>query len=95
MAGEDQDQKTEDPTGKRLDDAREHGQVPVSRETATWVVMLGILIVMGWVIPPMMAQMVDFLHGLVEHSWDLPLDENNAQTLFAHIAGQAALICGG
>ena len=46
MPDQDKDQKTEAPSGKRLDEAREHGQVPVSRETLMWVSLLGILVVM-------------------------------------------------
>ncbi|OSM06137.1 flagellar biosynthesis protein FlhB [Magnetofaba australis] len=39
MADEDKDQKTEEPTGKRLADARQKGQVVTSREVATAVLM--------------------------------------------------------
>ena len=56
MADIDQDEKTEHPTGKRLGEAREQGQVPVSRETATWVVLLCILVIVGWMLPSMMRQ---------------------------------------
>ncbi len=45
MAEENDDsQKTEDPTQKRLDDAREKGQVPVSRELNHWFMFGGGLI---------------------------------------------------
>lgn len=40
MAAED-DGRTEAPTGKKLDDAREKGQVPRSRELGTMMVLLG------------------------------------------------------
>jgi len=90
----DQDQKTEAPSGKRLDEAREHGQVPVSREAATWVSMLGSLVVIGWIVPPMMGRMGEFLHGLIEGVPNWTLDENNIQALFYQIAGQVGMICG-
>jgi flagellar biosynthesis protein FlhB len=38
---EDESSKTEDPTGKRLDDAREKGQVAVSREITHWMMFMG------------------------------------------------------
>ena len=41
MAETDQDQKTEAPTGKRLNDAREQGQVPISQEIRTLVMLIG------------------------------------------------------
>ncbi|MBF0128308.1 MAG: EscU/YscU/HrcU family type III secretion system export apparatus switch protein, partial [Magnetococcales bacterium] len=37
----DNESKTEDPTGKRLGDARNKGQVPNSREVGTAFLMLG------------------------------------------------------
>ena len=43
MAGEDDDsQKTEEPTGKRLSDAREKGQVPRSQEVSHWFMILAL-----------------------------------------------------
>ncbi|MGE4219976.1 MAG: flagellar biosynthesis protein FlhB [Alphaproteobacteria bacterium] len=42
----DDSQKTEDPTGKRLEDARDRGQVASSREVNTWLMLLGALIVL-------------------------------------------------
>lgn len=39
MADQDEDSKTEEPTGKRLADARQRGQVPSSREVPTWILL--------------------------------------------------------
>lgn len=39
-------QKTEDPTGKRLEEARDRGQVATSREVNSWLMLLGALIVL-------------------------------------------------
>ena len=46
MADDDQDEasKTEDPTAKRMRDAREKGDVPLSREVNNWFVLLGFAI---------------------------------------------------
>ena len=52
MAEDDDDsQKTEDPTAKRLSEAREQGNLPLSRELATWVTLLGIVGVVGIILP--------------------------------------------
>jgi flagellar biosynthetic protein FlhB len=42
MADEEQDQssKTEDPTQHKLDESRRRGQVPLSREVSTWILLL-------------------------------------------------------
>ena len=95
MADEaDNDQKTEDPSGKRLDEAREHGQVPISRETTSWVVMMGILIVMAWMIPPMMRDLALFLRGFVESPHSFLLDDNNFQALLFETLGRVGMIVG-
>ncbi len=46
---EDQDdaQKTEEPTPRKLEQAREKGQIPLSQEVKHWFVLLGGLIVIG------------------------------------------------
>ena len=46
MAEEEDDaSKTEDPTGKKLSDAREKGNVPMSQEAKNWLMLLGGLVV--------------------------------------------------
>jgi flagellar biosynthetic protein FlhB len=94
MADEDQDQKTEAPTGKRLDEAREHGQIPVSRETSAWVVLVGVLLVVAWMLPTVARHMVDFMRVFLEAPHTFPLDENNAQSLMFMVLGQLTKITG-
>ena len=36
----DDSQKTEEPTSKKLEDARKKGQVPLSREVNNWLMLL-------------------------------------------------------
>ena len=44
---QDQSQKSEEPTQKRLEDARKKGQLPSSREVNNWVMILaGTVVVM-------------------------------------------------
>jgi len=50
----DQSQKTEEPTHKRLQDAREKGQVAVSREVNHWFMILAGTIVVMMLMPPAM-----------------------------------------
>lgn len=51
---QDQSQKTEEPTQKRLDDAREKGQVAVSREVNHWFMILAGTIMVMMFLPGMM-----------------------------------------
>lgn len=94
MAEQEQDEKTEAPSGKRLDEAREHGQVPVSRETSMWVSLLGILVVVWLALPTLMREMADYLRGFLESPHNISLDEDNVQALFFQIFGQIAVIAG-
>ena len=94
MADTDQDDKTEQPTGKRLGDARAKGQVPVSRETATWVVILSILVIVWVMLPPMMRQLIDFLRGFLEQPDAIALDEDSFQPLMFSILGHVVTITG-
>jgi len=47
MADQDDAEKTEEPTSKKLDDAHKKGDVPKSQEVNTWFVMLGTTLVIG------------------------------------------------
>jgi flagellar biosynthetic protein FlhB len=94
MADEDKDDKTEAPSGKRLGEAREHGQLPISREVAMWVSLLGVLTVISMVVPTIMRQMAVFLRGFLESPHMYALDEDSVQSLFFSIFGQIALIAG-
>ncbi len=93
MAEQDQDQKTEEPTGKRLEEARGHGQLPVSRETAMWVSFLGIVAVMGLVAPSMMQSLAIYLKNFLEMP-DVVLDDSGVQALFLQIYLNVGMICG-
>lgn len=66
MAESEGQERTEQPTGKRLQDAREKGQVPHSRELTTTAMLLatgGILYLLGsWMIEGLLDEM---RHGLV------------------------------
>ncbi|MBT0670539.1 flagellar biosynthesis protein FlhB [Novosphingobium profundi] len=48
MADTDSDQKTEEPTDKRLEDARKRGDVAMAAEVRHGTMMLGVLVVTGW-----------------------------------------------
>ncbi len=50
-------QKTEDPTQKKLDEARSHGQVAISREINTWLMLAVGTLVIAMMLPAMMTQL--------------------------------------
>lgn len=53
----DDSQKTEEPTAKRLRDARAKGQVATSREVNTWVLMFGTGIMIAFLFPTLMSDL--------------------------------------
>ncbi|MDR3448632.1 MAG: flagellar biosynthesis protein FlhB [Alphaproteobacteria bacterium] len=94
MADEDEDQKTEQPTGKRLGEARDRGQLPISREASSWGSMLGILTVIGLVLPSAMMKLVDVLRPFIESPESFEVDDRNVQTLLLDSMGQVAMVSG-
>lgn len=68
MSGEDdkeEDQKTEEPSERRLEQAREKGQVPISREVGNWFFILTccflILVVLPYTARSLQSMMVQFI----------------------------------
>ncbi len=75
MAGEDDDsQKTEDPTSKRLSDAREKGQVPRSQEVSHWFMILALALVVGIFSPSLTADIGGLLRPFLERPHTMVLD---------------------
>lgn len=51
MSEEDKSSKTEEPTEKKLRDARKKGDVPQSRETGTAMLVFALLMILIFVLP--------------------------------------------
>ncbi|HEV7368026.1 flagellar biosynthesis protein FlhB [Arenibaculum sp.] len=85
---EDQDdsQKTEDPTQKRLQDAREKGQIPMSREIGTWATMSAILLVVVALAPGMVRDLSSALAGYLGQAHAIPMDGGNVGALLVDAA---------
>lgn len=72
--GEQQDdaQKTEEPTAKKLEEARKKGQVALSREVNNWVMIFaGTLIVIG-LANPIFSALSDFMASFIARAHDMP-----------------------
>jgi len=94
MSDIEQDQKTEQPTGKRLGDARNQGQLPISREVTTWVSLLSILTVVAWALPSLMREMLSFLRIFLEQPESFALDIESLQSLFFSAAAHVGMMIG-
>ena len=62
---DDADSKTEEPTGKRLADARQKGQLPTSREVPTWIMLFGTAIMLALMAPFVAGRLKEILVAFV------------------------------
>jgi flagellar biosynthetic protein FlhB len=73
MAEQDDAEKTEDPTQKKLDDALEKGDVAKSQEVSTWFAMLGTGMVIAILAPSTAESLYAALRGYLVHAHDIPV----------------------
>jgi flagellar biosynthesis protein FlhB len=70
----DDSQKTEEPSWRKLDEARSKGQVPQSREVTNWFVIMGSTLSMVLFAPGIAGAMRQAMMRFFEHSGDMRLD---------------------
>lgn len=71
---EDSDEKTEEPTQKRLDDALKRGDVVKSQEVNTWFLIAGATLVLSSFHESIGAGILAPMRNLIEKSWMLRVD---------------------
>jgi len=72
-SGEQDDaQKTEEPTAKKLEESRKKGQVAVSREINNWVMLFAGTIIIGTMAPYVFSNLADILKAYFERSYAFP-----------------------
>jgi flagellar biosynthetic protein FlhB len=74
MAEQENHERTEDPTQKKLDDALERGDVAKSHEVNTWFIIAGATLILLAFSGQMVGGMQTSLRGLVANAHDIPLD---------------------
>ncbi len=74
MSDDEQDDssKTEDPTPKKLEEARKKGQVAISREINNWVMLLAGTLVVLAMGPGMMSDLTVIMRTYIERAHDMP-----------------------
>lgn len=77
----DDSQKTEEPTGKRLSQARERGQVPTSRELNSWILLFTATVAIATLGPMLGSGLMDRVRRFVEAPHSLPM--NSPETVGA------------
>ncbi len=71
------DDKTEEPSQKKLDEARQKGQVPMSREVTHWMMILAAGIIVMMLGPTLGHTLYTDLAGLWTHPHEFLFDNNN------------------
>src|SRR3954469_23943469 len=87
MAGQDDDtERSEDPTQKRLDEALERGDVVKSQEVNTWFVIAGGTLVLSTFGTSMGESLMTTMRGLVANAHAVRLDGPALPNLFQKIS---------
>lgn len=82
---EDQDQKTEDPTQKRLEESREEGQLPISREVGTWFMFVGMIVTLAVMGPMLGGSMARTLRVFFEKPHQLRVEDQGVQRVLGQV----------
>lgn len=78
-------EKTEDPTHKRLEEARNKGDVAKSQEVNAWFLMLAITLVIALFAPDMAGSLADALRGYLAGAATIQLAPDNLGNLTAKL----------
>ncbi|MCF6196895.1 MAG: EscU/YscU/HrcU family type III secretion system export apparatus switch protein, partial [Emcibacter sp.] len=70
-------EKTEEPTQKRLEDARKKGDIPKSQEVNTWFVMIGITLLIALFSDDAALKLKNLLTGFLQNADSIPMDGDN------------------
>ena len=92
MSEEDDSQKTEDPTSRKLGDAKKKGQVAQSMEIKSWMILLGGTAGLVFMAPFMTAYIRATIEPFIRNPHAVPTDFANLLQLMATLAGKIGLI---
>jgi len=92
MADEDDASKTEDPTERKLSKARDKGQVAVSQEVKSWVILLGGTFAMIIMAPGIMGDIRRTTAKFIHSPEAIPFDFTHIRFMAAGLMGDVALI---
>ncbi|MCR4378528.1 MAG: flagellar biosynthesis protein FlhB [Rhodospirillales bacterium] len=86
MSDEDQSQKTEDPTDRKLSKAKEKGQTGSSNEVKNWVILFGGTLMLAILAPWMMTGVTNMSIIYVEQPETIPVEFDTIVPLFIDIS---------
>lgn len=92
--GEDDSQKTEEPTQRRLDDAREKGDVAKSQEIPGWFVLASGLALISFAFPPMARALASDMQVFFAEPHNFDVDPNAVMRMMRDTAWHVTGIVG-
>ncbi len=91
-ANNDDSLKTEEPTQRRLDDAREKGQVAKSHEVSHWFMILSFAVIIGLLAPQIASGLSEPMERLIARAHELPLDQGGLGELLGTLTLEVFLV---
>lgn len=89
---EDDTEKSEEPTGKRIQDARRKGNIAQSQEVKSWAALVGVAISIMTFFPWMMTNVTLINYQFLERPHSIAVDEISLRTLFMDTSAQLGLV---
>lgn len=86
MADEDQESKTEQPSQKRLDEAREKGNLANSKELGNFFMLLVLAVTVSWFIPPILRNSSHLLTPFLSDADSLAADQKGLSLILYKLA---------
>jgi flagellar biosynthetic protein FlhB len=91
---EDEDEKTEEPSQKKIDDAIERGDVVKSQEVSNFFMLGALTIMLGFMASGMARDLTKPLAALIEHAHDIPVDRRGLIGVYLTAAKIMAVVLG-
>ncbi len=85
MSEQNDQEKTEEPTGRKLEKAREEGDIVKSQEVNYWFVMMGGALAVGLMGSSMAGTMLDTLRVFLASPQDIPMDRDHLRLVVMHV----------
>ena len=87
MADDDDGEKTEDATLKRLEDARQKGDIPKSQEVNTWFSLIGITLLIALFADGAALSLSELLVGFLANAEAIPMDGGHIAAMMEDVGG--------
>ncbi|PCI45769.1 MAG: flagellar biosynthesis protein FlhB [Alphaproteobacteria bacterium] len=84
---QDESQKTEEPTAKKLQEAQEKGEVAKSQEVRHWFILFSMTVIIIVSAKSTMAGIREILGGVLASSYSVAMDGNNLYDFAAEVVG--------